>query len=132
MKTTRLVKAPAERLLFYQLAFSVPVLAVAIPLFGPVRIVDPAPVVLAALAFQILVVGITYLTRFWLIRMYPAAPLASFTFLTPALRRGGGGAAPGGARHARARPRGGAGGGRPLPRQPSAAVTRMRPSPPSG
>jgi drug/metabolite transporter (DMT)-like permease len=84
IKTTRLVNAPAERILFYQLAFSVPVLAVAAPLFGPLRIVDPAPLVLGALAFQIVVVvGITYLTWFWLIRIYPAAPLASFTFLTP-------------------------------------------------
>ena len=83
IKTTRLVEAPAERLLFYQLAFSVPVLAVAAPLFGSVRIVEPAPVVLAALAFQIVVVGITYLAWFWRIRICPAAPLASFTFLTP-------------------------------------------------
>ena len=84
IKTTKLAGAPAERLLFYQLAFSLPVLAVAAPLFGPLRIVDPAPVVLGALAFQVVVVvGITYLTWFWLIRIYPAAPLASFTFLTP-------------------------------------------------
>jgi drug/metabolite transporter (DMT)-like permease len=91
IKTTALVRAPAERLLFYQLAFSVPVLAAAAPLFGPLRIVDPAPLVLGALAFQIVVVvGITYLTWFWLIRIYPAAPLASFTFLTPLFGVGAG------------------------------------------
>jgi drug/metabolite transporter (DMT)-like permease len=84
IKTTRLATAPAERLLFYQLAFSVPVLALAAPLFGPMRLVDPQPLVLGALAFQIVVVvGVTYLAWFWLIRIYPAAPLASFTFLTP-------------------------------------------------
>jgi len=91
IKTTALVRAPAERLLFYQLAFSVPVLAAAAPLFGPLRILDPAPLVLGALAFQIVVVvGITYLTWFWLIRIYPAAPLASFTFLTPLFGVGAG------------------------------------------
>jgi len=51
---------------------------------GPFRVVDPTPVVLLAFAYQIvIVVGVTYLTWFWLIRIYPAAPLASFTFLTP-------------------------------------------------
>ncbi len=84
IKTTALVRAPAERVLFQQLFFSLPILAVAALLFGPVRIVDPAPLVLLALAYQVvIVVAITYLTWFWLIRLYPASQMASFTFLTP-------------------------------------------------
>ena len=84
IKTTALVHAPAERLLFYQLFFSVPVLAAAAPWFGPLAIVAPSPTVLLALAYQVVVVvTATYLTWFWLIRLYPAAQLASFTFLTP-------------------------------------------------
>ncbi len=84
IKTTVLVKERAERILFYQLAWSVPVMAVAAPFFGPVGLTDPTPLVWLALAYQVvLVVAVTYLVWFWLIQHYPAARLASFTFLTP-------------------------------------------------
>lgn len=92
IKTTCLIEEAPERVLFYQLVFSIPVLAVAAPLFGPVAILNPTPLVLGALAYQVLVVvTVTYLTWFWLIRLYPAAQLASFTFLTPLLGVAAGG-----------------------------------------
>lgn len=84
IKTTVLVRERAERILFYQLAWSVPVIAAAVPLFGPVTLGDPTALAVLALAYQVVfVVAVTYLTWFWLIRTYPAARLASFTFLTP-------------------------------------------------
>jgi drug/metabolite transporter (DMT)-like permease len=84
IKTTVLAREPAERILFYQLAYSAPVLALAAPFFGPIGLTDPTPLVWWALAYQVvLVVSVTYLAWFWLITRYPAAKLASFTFLTP-------------------------------------------------
>ncbi|MEO1090241.1 MAG: DMT family transporter [Pseudomonadota bacterium] len=84
IKATPLVHESAERILFHQLVWSVPALAVGAALAGPFRIVDATPMVLAALAYQVcVVVAVTYLVWFWLVRRYPAARLASFTFLTP-------------------------------------------------
>ncbi|HLY78599.1 MAG TPA: EamA family transporter [Caulobacteraceae bacterium] len=46
--------------------------------------IDPGPLVLACVAFQVVIVAwLSYLGWFWLVRHYPAGRLASFTFLTP-------------------------------------------------
>jgi drug/metabolite transporter (DMT)-like permease len=85
IKATRLALTHPNKTLFYQIAFSGVVLTAMSPLFGDVRI-DPAPLVLGSLAFQIVVITFaSYLTWFWLITRYPASRLAAFTFLTPVI-----------------------------------------------
>ncbi|MEQ8348888.1 MAG: DMT family transporter [Sneathiellaceae bacterium] len=74
----------AEKILFYQLAIS----ALALPLvslaMGEPGIFAATPLVLAALAYQIVLVAFAgYLAWFWLMRSYPASHLSAFTFLTP-------------------------------------------------
>jgi drug/metabolite transporter (DMT)-like permease len=84
IKGTKLANASAEKLLLYQLAVAAVVATAALPFAGPV-FREPDVMSTAALLFQaIYVVAFTYLLWFWLIRRYPAAGLASFTFLTPA------------------------------------------------
>ncbi len=72
------------QLLFYQVLFSAPFL------FAGSLIVEGAPVVdvrtdavLALLHQTVVVVTITYLAWFWLLRTYKAGNLAAFTFITP-------------------------------------------------
>jgi drug/metabolite transporter (DMT)-like permease len=85
IKASRLALTHPNKTLFYQIAFSGVVLTALSPLFGDVRI-DPAPLALGSLAFQIVVVTFaSYLTWFWLITRYPASRLAAFTFLTPVI-----------------------------------------------
>ena len=62
IKATALVGESAERILFYQLAWSVPVMVLAASLFGPVGVVQPSGLVVVCLAYQVvIVVAITYL-----------------------------------------------------------------------
>lgn len=83
IKSTRLVRASAEKILLYQLVVSSVVVLPMIPLAGPVlRDVSAMPVV--ALLFQAAyIAAFTYVLWFWLMRRYPAAGLSSFAFLTP-------------------------------------------------
>ena len=86
IKATRLARIDAEKTLFYQLAVSALLLPVASLLRGEAGIFGPTPTVLAALAYQIVVVAFfSYVAWFWLIRTYPASRLSVFTFLTPVL-----------------------------------------------
>jgi len=84
IRATSLGRASAEKTLFYQLAVSALLLVVAAlwsaaPL--PERLSSLA---WASLAFQTVIVSFaSYLVWFWLMRHYPATPLASFTMLTP-------------------------------------------------
>lgn len=73
-----------QRTLFYQLAVSGVLLTGLASLLGE-RVADhPSPRVLAAFAFQAVVVAfVSYLTWFWLLQRYPASGLASFSFWTP-------------------------------------------------
>jgi drug/metabolite transporter (DMT)-like permease len=84
IRGTRLSTASAEKTLLYQLAVSGVVLGVASLLAGepwPQRLTGAS---LWPLAFQTVVVCFaSYLLWFWLIRHYPATPLATFTLLTP-------------------------------------------------
>ncbi len=75
--------SPAKTL-FYQLAGS----ALALPLvslaLGEPGVIALTPVVLAAVAYQtVLVAFASYLAWFWLVAHYPAGRLAAFSFLTP-------------------------------------------------
>ena len=84
IRGTRLSAAVAEKTLLYQLAVSGVLLGL-----GSVFAGEPVPARLTAaslvpLTFQTVVITFaSYLLWFWLMRHYPATPLASFTLLTP-------------------------------------------------
>ena len=80
---TGLKDITADRQLIWQVLVSAPILIAVAPLFGPL-IRDLAPIHLWGLAFQIVVVvtfGFTF--WLWLLSIYPAAGVASFSFLAP-------------------------------------------------
>jgi drug/metabolite transporter (DMT)-like permease len=83
IKVTALRTASAEKVLLYQLAVAAVMQLALAPFFGPF-IREVTPLVLGAFAFQVvIVVAITYVVWFWLIRQYQASQLSTFTFLTP-------------------------------------------------
>lgn len=74
-----------EMQLFWMVLVSGPLLLLAAPLFGPL-IRDLQPVHLAGLVFQAsVVVAGGFITWLWLLSVYPASTVASFSFLTPIL-----------------------------------------------
>jgi len=84
IKTSKLARIHASRTLFYQLAYSAPLL------FGLSLLLNEDGVrvwsgfVIGSLAFQIVGIAfISYLVWFWLLRNYPASRLSAFSFLTP-------------------------------------------------
>ena len=80
---TRLREVRPEMQLFWQVLVSAPILIVAAPLFGPL-IRDLEMIHLAGLAFQgVVVVSAGFMFWLWLLSLYPAASVASFSFLTP-------------------------------------------------
>lgn len=90
--TTLLIKASAisrvssEKTMMYQLAVSVPLLAIGALIAGEPAHINPAPsaLAIAALAYQSLyVVPVTFVIWFALIVRYSAGRLSAFTFLTP-------------------------------------------------
>jgi drug/metabolite transporter (DMT)-like permease len=84
IKATRLAFISPSKTLFYQLATSAVVLPLASLLFGEAGVTDANPLVLASLAFQIVIVAFaSYLVWFWLITRYPASHLSAFSFFTP-------------------------------------------------
>jgi drug/metabolite transporter (DMT)-like permease len=83
IRKSSLAHASAEKLLLYQLAAAVVLALVVLPFSGP-PIRDANLVATGALLFQaVYIVAVTYVMWFWLVQRYPAAGLASFTFLTP-------------------------------------------------
>jgi drug/metabolite transporter (DMT)-like permease len=83
-KATRLVKAPAEKAMIYQLAVSAPLLFVWGWLSGERMTHWPGAVALAAFTYQtVWVVGCTFLIWLVLMKSYPAGRLSAFTFITP-------------------------------------------------
>lgn len=69
--------------LFYQLSVSAPILFVAAFAFGPF-LREPEAIHVAGLAFQIVLVsGAAFLAWLWLLSIYPASGVASFSFLSP-------------------------------------------------
>lgn len=83
VRITPLAKANPESQLLWQLLVSAVVLSVAAPMFGEF-LRDPEAIHIAGLLFQSIgVVAIGYLMWFWLLTIYPAASVASFSFLSP-------------------------------------------------
>jgi drug/metabolite transporter (DMT)-like permease len=84
---------PAQRLapemqLFWQLIVSAVLLMIAAPFFGPL-LRDPDISHLLGLAYQIVAVAsFGFLFWFFLLKIYPASGVASFSFLTPVLAVG--------------------------------------------
>ncbi|MGR3492960.1 MAG: DMT family transporter [Shimia sp.] len=73
----------AEVQLFWQVVLSAPLLLLAALAFGPL-VRDLAPIHWAALAFQIFAIAsFGFLFWYWLIKIYPATSVASFSFLSP-------------------------------------------------
>lgn len=84
VKASRLLQAPAEKTLSYQLAVSVPILALGAWIFGETVTGWPRVVPLISLAYQSFwVVGTTFLIWIALIKSYSASRLSAFTFMTP-------------------------------------------------
>jgi len=83
-KATRLVRAPAEKAMIYQLAISAPLLFLFGWLAGERMTHWPGAVPLAAFTYQtVWVVGCTFLICLVLMKSYPAGKLSAFTFITP-------------------------------------------------
>ena len=84
VKASKLVHAPYEKTLLYQLIVSAPMLAFAAQLFGERVSAAPSAIALGSLAYQTFwVAGLTFLAWFALIQRYSASRLSAFTFLTP-------------------------------------------------
>jgi drug/metabolite transporter (DMT)-like permease len=84
VKATSLLKAPPEKALGYQLAVSVPILALSAWISGETLTHIPGPLALSLLAYQtIWVVGLTFLIWFALVKTFSASKLSAFSFITP-------------------------------------------------
>ena len=83
VRLTPLAREKAETQLLWQLLVSAVMLLALSPLFGPL-LREVEMIHLAGLAFQgIGVVAIAFLIWFWLMSIYPASGVASFSFLSP-------------------------------------------------
>src|SRR5262249_39485226 len=84
IKASNLARAPAEKVLAYQLAVSIPMLAAGMVLAGERMTSMPSTVALGWLAYQTFwVVSLTYAVWFAMVQRYSASRLSAFTFLTP-------------------------------------------------
>jgi drug/metabolite transporter (DMT)-like permease len=84
VKTTALLKAPAEKGLGYQVALSIPILGLAAWISGETIAKVPGPLALSLMVYQaVWVVGLTFLLWFSLVKTYSASKLSAFTFITP-------------------------------------------------
>lgn len=83
-KATRLRFVAPEKTLGYQVALSIPILALAAWLSGESLTHLPGPLALSLMTYQaIWVVGLTFTIWFGLVRAYSASKLSAFTFITP-------------------------------------------------
>lgn len=74
-----------EMQLLWMVGVSAPILLVAAPFFGPL-LRDPGLLPVVSLLLQgSVVVAVGFLTWFWMLGTYPAAGVASFSFLSPVL-----------------------------------------------
>ncbi len=88
VRLTPVQRVSPEMQLFWQLAVSAVLLMMAAPLFGPL-LRDPDLSHLLGLAYQIIAVAsFGFLFWFFLMKLYPASGVASFSFLTPVLAVG--------------------------------------------
>jgi drug/metabolite transporter (DMT)-like permease len=84
-RKSRLAKTGPEVQLFWMVAVSAPILLALSPLFGPF-LRDPDWTHWAGLVFQAsVVVSGGFIAWLWLLSVYPASTVASFSFLTPIL-----------------------------------------------
>jgi drug/metabolite transporter (DMT)-like permease len=87
-KASPLSRVRPEIQLMWQVAVSAPLLLIAALFFGPL-IRDLAPIHIAGLLFQIVVVvSAGFIFWLWLLSIYPASAVASFSFLSPVLAVG--------------------------------------------
>lgn len=83
VRITNLSEAPPAQQLLWQLLISAPLMLVAALFFGDL-IRDLQPVHIAGLVYQILAIAsFGFLFWFWLLKIYPASGVASFSFLSP-------------------------------------------------
>jgi drug/metabolite transporter (DMT)-like permease len=83
-KGTALRHAAPEKALGYQVALSIPILALAAWISGESITRVPGPLALSLMAYQaVWVVGLTFLLWFMLVQTYSASKLSAFTFITP-------------------------------------------------
>ena len=83
LKGTKLREVHPEMQLFWQVTVSAPILLAAAVFFGPF-IRDFQPIHIWGLGFQIVImVSMGFVFWFWLLSIYPAAGVASFSFLGP-------------------------------------------------
>ena len=82
-RLTKLSRSSPEMLLLYQLAVSAVILLAVAPGFGPV--IREMTLALAGIfAFQVIaVVCFGFLAWFWVLKIYPASDMASYSFLAP-------------------------------------------------
>jgi drug/metabolite transporter (DMT)-like permease len=84
VKATKLRHAAPEKTLIYQVAVSIPILALAAFLSGETLTRVPGPLTIFVMAYQaIWVVGLTFLLWFGLVKTYSASKLSAFSFITP-------------------------------------------------
>lgn len=84
VKATRLIHAPAEKGMGYQVALSIPIFLLAAWIGGEKVTHMPSPLSLALMAYQSFwVVGLTFTLWFALVKAYSASKLSAFTFITP-------------------------------------------------
>lgn len=82
-KASSLSRVRPEIQLMWQVGISAPILLIAALFFGPF-IRDLAPIHIAGLIFQIVVVvSAGFIFWLWLLSIYPASGVASFSFLSP-------------------------------------------------
>ena len=82
-RASPLSQARPETQLFWQVAVSAPILLALAPMFGPL-IRELEPIHLWGLGFQIvIVVSMGFILWLWLLSIYPASGVASFSFLSP-------------------------------------------------
>ena len=84
IRATTLTRIAPARVLFYQLAASALIVFPCAWAMGEPGVTLPTSQVLAAMAYQIVVVAfVSYLTWFWLLSRFLASRLMVFSFLTP-------------------------------------------------
>ena len=83
IKASSLSRISPEKTLLYQLVVCVPVVAIGALVFGERIAAMPSAVALGSVAYQTLVVSLTFAAWFALIVKFSASRLSAFTFLTP-------------------------------------------------
>ena len=83
VKITPLSKVPPALQLMFQVVVSAPILLIAAWISADL-LRDPQPIHVAGLLFQsVAVASLGFLVWFWLLSIYPASSVASFSFLSP-------------------------------------------------